>query len=342
MVSPIVIPPEVETSAVVKRMLEHKKLLIAQDAETMIVMANQWFKLELALEGEMLLLSQQITAMSEAGEVIHLNRIRKLERYQSLLRQLEVEMARYIDWAVNDISARQLLLGKMGIEHATGAIRVAWTEAGRGSVEFFNRIPISAVENMVGNTAKGPLADLLAESYPLAAEQMTQALIEGVAFGLPPGETARRMAEGMSQGLSRIVTTARTETLRVYREASRQQYVESGAVRGYQRLASRQPVTCMACIALDGEVYPTSELMNVHPNDRCSMIPLVRGALPLERETAREWFEKQDDAMQIEMMGPGKHDLYKQGKIDLRDLATKTHHDTWGPSLKITNLKDLL
>jgi SPP1 gp7 family putative phage head morphogenesis protein len=265
----------------------------------------------------------------------------KLERYQALLGQLDVEVAKYVDWGVLEIIDRERLLGQLGIQHAVESVQLALVEAGKGMGEFFNRVPISAVEKMVGMTAGGPLEGLLSEAYPLAAEQMTQALIEGVALGLPPGEVAKRMADGMAAGLNRCTVIARTEILRVYRETSRQQYEESGAVERFERLATRQPNTCMACIALDGEIYLTKELMNVHPLDRCTMLPLVRGVPRPERELASEWFERQDSDLQKEMMGPGRHKLYKEGKIDLPDLVTKTEHPVWGPSVGVTPLKNL-
>lgn len=343
MVEPLLpVPPAPETSALVARLLEHKQLLLAYDAETMLVMAERWVELELMLEAQINLLAMEITEMAATGEVVHLNKLMKLERYQALLGQLDIEVAKYVDWGVLEIIGRERLLGQLGIQHAVEGIQLALVEAGKGVGEFFNRVPMSAVEKMVGMTAGGPLEGLLSEAYPLAAEQMSQALIEGVALGLPPGEVAKRMADGVATGLNRCTVIARTEVLRVYREASREQYEESGAVTGYERLATRQPNTCMACIALDGEVYPTKELMSVHPQDRCTMIPLVRGVPRVKRELAGEWFEKQDPGLQREMMGPGRHELYKEGKVGLPDLVTKTDHPVWGPSVGVTPLKNLV
>lgn len=341
MIAPIEPGPITGPSAIVQRMLEHKRLLIAQDAETVFIMASKWRELEIALEAETMLLATEIMELQRAGEVVHVNKLMKLERYQVLLGQLDIEMDKYSAWAETEIIVRERILGEMGLEHAVNAIQISITDATAEIGGVFNRVPLSAVENMIGTTSAGPLSELIMEAYPTAADRVTRALIDGVAMGRPPGAVAKAMADGMAEGLTRATTIARTEMLRVYREASRTQYVESGVVTGYERLASSQPNTCMACIALDGKVYPTGDLMEVHPNDRCTMIPLVKGAPPPERELAGDWFDRQTEEVQIEMMGPGTHELYKSGKIELKDLAVESEHPVWGPSLRVANTRDL-
>jgi len=323
------------------RLREHKQLLITQDAEIMFHMAERWLQLEGTLEAQISLLSREMIDLQAAGEEIGINRLLKMDRYQTLLGQLDTEMIKYNEWATDEIINRQRLLGKLGIEHSAEAIQLSLAEAGLGVGEFFNRLPVSAIENMIGMTSGGPLGTLLKEDFPAAAEHMTRALIDGVALGLPPGKTARNMMDGMAEGLNRATTIARTEQLRVYREASRQQYETSGAVQEYERLCAKQPNTCMACIALDGKIYPTSELMDAHPNDRCTMIPLVAGVPRIERELAGDWFARQDPDMQREMLGPGRFDLYKRGEIGLQDLAVSSVHPTWGPSVGVASLKSL-
>lgn len=342
MVAPTPIPPEPEVSAVMARLVEHKQLLHAQDAETMIVMGKRWVELERTLEAQISLLAREMSERMAAGEDIGIGTVLQLERYQLLLSQLDDEMVKYNLWVLGEVRGRKELLATMGAEHSANAIQTALMETGLGMGEFFNRLPATAIENIVAVASPGgPLQDLFEEAFPLSIDHMTRALIEGVGLGLPPGQTALRMFEGMSVGFSRIVMIARTEQLRSYREASRQQYALSGSVTSYERFCAKQVNTCMACIALDGEIYPTSDLMNVHPNDRCTMIPHVRGAKRIERELGRDWFARQDSEIQKEMLGPGRFKLYEQGEIGLDDLVIKKDHPVWGPSLGVTNLGDL-
>jgi hypothetical protein len=155
---------------------------------------------------------------------------------------------------------------------------------------------------------------------------------------------ARRMvADGLSQGLNHILLVARDQKIRAYREASRQQYERSGVVQKYRRIAAKNTRTCMACIALDGTVWKTSELMPLHPQDRCAMIPIVDGFKPVESdENAREWFRDQPEDVQREMMGPGKFEAWQDRKFRLNQLATVRENRTWGPGAQVTTLGDLL
>lgn len=335
------IPPDPEQSALLLHLREHERLVLAQDADTMIVMAERWAQLEGTLEAQISLISREITEKWEAGEEVGINRLLQFERYQVLLEQTEREMDRYTQWASEEIATRQGFLGRLGIQHASESVQTGLAEAGFGAGEFFNRLPAESIEVMVGMTGSGePLGDLLQEAYPESVDHMTQALLDGVVLGLPPGETARNMMDGLAMGLSHLTTIARTEQLRVYREASRQQYAASRAVHEYERVCAKQPKTCIACIGLDGKVYPTNEMMHVHPNDRCFMIPHVSGAEMDERELAKDWFAKQDPELQKQMLGPGKFELYERG-MPLQDMVRTSVHPIWGPTVGIASLRDL-
>ena len=274
------------------------------------------------------------------GVDVDIATIYRHRRYQKLLAQTQAELTNYNIWAANYIAENQKKMAVLGIEHATDALNLILLEG--GSMAFFDRIPVSALQLMVGNAGKGgPVYALLESVYPEAVERMTRALIQNIALGIGPGATARQMMNGIAGSLDHALTVARTEQLRVYREASRQQYEASGAVKGYKRFASKSGNTCALCLALDGEISPTSELMSVHPNDRCVMIPLVRGASEPMWESGEDWLKKQDLATQQKILGKGAQELWDKGDIELMDLVKKTEHEIWGPSLKQVPLRDL-
>ena len=283
----------------------------------------------------------ELQEMQVAGLAFSIQDIYRLNRYQRLLAQMQVEMQSYNLWVAEYIIENQRRLAVLGINNAAEAIQLSLLEA--GSMAFFDKLPVEAVELMIGNAGKGgPVYALLQEAYPLAVDQMTDALIENIALGLGPMVTAKQMMNGIAGGLNHALTVARTEQMRVYRETSRQQYAASGAVRGYKRFASKSSKTCALCLTLDGEVYPTEELMSVHPNDRCTMIPLVRGASDPQWEHGVDWLAKQDPALQQHVLGPGAQELWANGDIGLMDLVNKYEHDIWGPSLGRVPLRDLV
>ncbi len=279
--------------------------------------------------------------IKEAGLAINIQDVYRMRRYQALLVQMQGEMSAYNLWAAEYIAVNQKTYGVLGINNAAEAIQLSLLEI--GSAAFFDKLPVSAIELMVGVAGDGgPIYTLLQEAYPTAVDQMTNILIQNVALGIGPVETAKAMMVGIEGSLTHALTVARTEQLRVYREASRQQYDLSGAVKGYKRFASKSGNTCAMCFALDGEIYPTKELMNVHPNDRCTMIPLVRGVPEPMWESGEDWLRRQDPELQKHVLGPGAFEMLNNGEIELIDLVNKTEHPIWGPSLQRTPLKDLV
>jgi SPP1 gp7 family putative phage head morphogenesis protein len=149
------------------------------------------------------------------------------------------------------------------------------------------------------------------------------------------------MAEGMTGTLNRMLTIARTEQLRTYRESSIASYKESGIVTGYRRLCAHDRRTCAACIMSEGQFYDLDEEMPEHPNGRCAMIPVVKGVPPVQWLKGEEWFEQQDAATQQDILGKGHYDGWKAGQFALQDVVKVTPNSTWGPSLGVTPLRDL-
>jgi len=178
---------------------------------------------------------------------------------------------------------------------------------------------------------------------------MTQALMDGTALGWNPRKTARAAlgapglsSGGMARGLGRIMTIARTEQLRVYREASRMQYQASGVVDGYKRISAKDDRVCMACLIADGTFYPLSEPLADHPNGRCALIPCVKGVGRPEWQTGQAWFLEQSEDQQRQTMGAAKYAAWRAGKFDLTSLVQATDDPVWGPSIGVTPLRGLV
>ena len=337
----MVLPAAPEESIVVQRMRMHKLDLIARDGDTLLHMGNRWLRLENTIEANIQILSLDMLAAAEKGETITRSALFRRERYQKLVAQIRDELTDYNVWADEFITQNQRNLGKLGIEHAADALQGSLMEGGQMGM-FFDKLPVSAIENMVGIAGDGgPLQALLQQAYPTAVDRMTDVLIKNTALGINPRQTAREMIEGTGEALNHSLTVARTEQLRVYREAGRQQYETTGLVNDYKRLSAKDARTCAVCLALDGEIYPTGELMHVHACDRCTMVPNVIGMPRIEWETGGQWLRKQDSDIQTEILGPGAYELLNTGKIELKDLAQKVEHPVWGPSLQRTPLSEL-
>lgn len=325
-------------SLVVQLMRRFKADLLAREADQMWVMAQRWLEIEQAVGAQVDLLARELAAEREAGRSASQGKLYRMERYQTLLAQLRREVGLYTNYAVREITDRQRQYATFGIDHTVQSIRASYTGIG----PYFEMLPVGAVENMAGQLGNGaPLSELLSRSWPDSADALTKALLKGTALGWNPTRTAAEMRRGMATGLNRALTIARTEQMRVYREAGRAQYEASGVVDGFYRIAAHDSRTCIACLVTEGEFYPVRESLRDHVNGRCSTVPKVRGMPAPQWEHGKAWFTRQPAAMQAQIMGRNYYDAWKSGQYRLDDLPTVKHNETWGDSVQVTPLNEL-
>lgn len=326
---------------VIRVINEFRAALLARDARQMIEMAKRWQQVEHALAGAIDALAQDIAARRAAGETVTTISIAELARYRSLLAQTRVEIEKYIEYATTLITAQQREAGRVGIEQALQSLRALYDDIS-AVVPSFDVLPIETIESMAGLAGDGsPLRTLLENAWPDAVDGMTRELTTAIARGRNPRQTAAAMTNGLADGLNRALVIARTEQLRVYREATRQQYKSSGVVVGYRRVAAKQLRTCMACLMLDGKIYSLDTPFEDHPNGRCTAVPIIVGMDPVRFTTGRDYFLGLNAAQQQKMMGKQVYDAWKAGGVQLEKLA-KIHTDpVWGNSPRVATLSDL-
>lgn len=307
--------------------------------EAVRLLANRWVSVNNALRDDIERTAAELSAIHRAGREPTRHLLMRNQRFQTLLAQTQREIKKASPQMAAIIEASQARLVRDGIIHAEGAIRAV-----AGVNLAFNRLPVAAVENMVGLTADGsPLRELLERSYGEGADGILNEMTKGVALGLGPGAIARRVIRrGLSRSLDRMLLINRTETLRVYREASRQAYEASKIVRGYRRICSKSLRTCAGCLAADGAYYELNESFAAHPRCRCSLVPVVIGAPVPTWQTGLDWLEKQPEKTQRSILGRGRYEAYRTGKFNLSQLASVRQDATWGDSVYATPLKDLL
>jgi SPP1 gp7 family putative phage head morphogenesis protein len=328
-------------SQVIEVMTGFKAQLLARELSQMRQMAEAWIGVQDALEAQISALAQEFARFSGQGQAPNRRQLLDMDRYQRLLTQLHRELMHYTDYAENLITGQQLELGKLGIQHAMVAIDASITEQ---IGPMITRLPISAVENMVGLAGDGsPIRQLLVDSWPDAVDGLTNALIRSTALGINPRETALRMRDATGGSLDRMLTVARSEQLRVYKEASRLSYINSGVVSAYKRLATRDSRSCAGCLAADGREYGLNQSFASHPNCRCSLIPVVIGQeSPKPAETTEAWFSRQSPETQSDILGVGKYDLWSSGKVSFSDFAVTRHDNTWGDAIVPATLQELV
>lgn len=321
---------------VIQVMRGFKADLLRSESATMREMATRWIAVERRLSGQIDALALQMTEIAREGGTVSQELLFNEVRYQRLLAQLTKELDRYSDYAERQISGWQRQLARQGILHGEQAILVQGVRAG------FNRLPVEAVEHMIGLAGnRSPLRALLVASWPDAAQGLTQALVNGVALGYNPRKTAREMARGSTRSLNRMMTISRTEGLRVYRQANLESYRASGVVTGYRRLAARDSRTCLACLVRDGELIDINDAMDEHPSGRCTSVPIVDGVPSPKWLVGKDWFLEQPQKTQVEVMGQGRFDLWQTGRFDLEEMIRVIPNPVWGNSLGPIPLREL-
>lgn len=284
--------------------------------------------------------------------------VQRLQRFQSLRRQILLEMERYATAANGTISEAQ----RRAMELAQASTRTIANRAlprglnlnilAQAGIEW-NALPAGAFESFVGIAGDGaPLGNLLAELGPTTQTGVTNTLKEGIAVGRGPRETARLIRNQYGMPLTRSLRISRTETLRAHRESTRANYANNRRiVTGYTRRARQDATTCMACIALDGKHYRLDQPLDEHVNGRCALVPVTVTYRDLgldvdqpveEFEDGRAWFRRQPAGLQRAQMGPGKFDAWKEGKFDLEDMAQVNRDPVWGDQATVKTLKALV
>ena len=173
---------------------------------------------------------------------------------------------------------------------------------GLAEVRDVFRPPTEALEKLVGYLGDGsPLRRLFDKMPALTGAKAEQALIEGVATGKNPRETARVMRSGVNQALdltrSRALTISRTETMRVHRDASLENYkANAEAVRGWVWLCACDLRSCPSCWAMHGTFHDFREVFGSHPN--CFVAGTVIDAPPVNGSSSR-WYE--GEVVEVEM-----------------------------------------
>lgn len=297
-------------------------------------MAQRWLQVERALQAQVDALALEL----QGGGRVTLGQLGRSRRYRALMGQVDDELGKYARFAEERIVSRQQALLTTAIEHSRAAVSAVATEA-ELAVQF-NRLPVAAVQNMVGLTGAGtPVGDVLADAATVGPDGLRQALVDGIALGRNPVETARRaLRQGLAQSFTRMATIARTETLRVYRETTLESYRQSRVVVGYRRLAAKDERTCLGCLMADGQFYALDEPFDEHPAGRCAALPVLSTGTPIDFETGQAWFKRQDAEVQRRMLGPSRYELWRRGEVGLGDLVTRRWDDTWGGALVPTTV----
>ena len=327
---------------VIQAIDEQRARLMAHEAATMREMAQRWMGVEDALRADMLDLAMYLDEIRLKGETITQARLLQMERYKTLVAEARAQHEQYSRWVADAVADDQRQAVGQGITDAQQLIEAAGMDANIANMAF-DHINTGAVEFMAGFAGDGtPLYDLLRASYPKSVVKLTDALVQGLARGVGPRATAALMQQHMAGNLDRALLIARTEQLRALRAGSLDQMKQSNVVNGYIRRAQRNSQTCAACLALDGTYQKSAEVFKSHPNCRCYAQPVLRYGKTPTFPSGPEWFDKQTPAVQLQILGKGKYQLYKDGNLTWSEVAQIKHDPVWGPTIRQGTIGEII
>lgn len=322
---------------------EFRARLLRGEGEAVRALTREYAEAWGRLRGELEAVLAEIEAARKAGlaEKAIRGLIIERERLPRLLASIEREMAQFGDVAAEVISERQ----RQALRYAQEYVQTALGGTLRGRLGL---VYADAVEEMVGFASDGsPLRELLDALGPEVSEAVRRELVQGIILGRNPRDTATAIRRAAGMGLTRALRMARTETMRAYREATRQHFLANpDVVTGWIWWSARDTRTCIACIAMHGTEHGLDEILDDHVNGRCAMVAIVRGErgrLTPEVQTGEAWFEGLDAERQREHMpSEAAYRAYKYGEVTLGDFVGRKEDARWGSMRYARSLSEMV
>lgn len=325
--------PPVSILDVVERF---RRQMLAGDTKTGLKMAHQWRSLRDTFEAEADALARKMARAVAAGEEIRPSWLHTQGHLDALIRQIDVEVARYAQ------SVRPAIAGNV---ESAAALAGNAHDAVLRAQGIGTTLNAAAVEHAaVTTTHASTVGQVLASMGPQVSEMLRNELMRGVALGESPLQVAARMRRVADVPLARARTVARTEAMRAYRGATAARLNASGVIHQWIWIAGLDSRTCGACYALHGTIHPDSEVMESHPNCRCVMAPLIDGAGPhtVVDYTGEEAIQRMSTPDLVRQFGPGKAHALVNGEIEPRDLIGTRFSPAWGTTRSEASLRNAM
>lgn len=339
--------------------VQFRKQLASQESAAIERMARVYSRLIRSLQNDIQILANEIAEMDE----LSLPKVKKLARMQQILTEVQ-DIGQTFGATIQ--SETQVVISQsidQGIQDAIRMIDASLPPLPDPvRVEIIGslaRVPVDAVETIVGlgiddGALKNRLLKTLGDEL---ADQVGDHILDGIVRGMNPQTIARSVIKNfgdrMGQPLAWATNTVRTAQIKSYQIANHSQFLENNRLTPeWIWFAHRDDTTCLSCIANHGKSFPVTEILNDHHQGRCVPVPKpisysVLGVnLPdpdYNIETGPEWFQKQPRKTQLKMMGPGKYELWKMGKIQSFDEFIDTYDDDiYGTLIREKSLKQLV
>ncbi|MCG9895427.1 MAG: minor capsid protein, partial [Fimbriimonadaceae bacterium] len=279
-------------------------------------------------------LGGRIETAQRAGLVVQPWWVYEQARAAELIREVEARLRDLGSRAAALVEAergREIALGLEDARRLMGASGAVPTVIGG-----FTLPPIGAVEQSVASFAPGSsLVQLFDRIGPEVASLAQGVLAREIAAGRGGREIGRSLAAEI-EGLTRRRATliARTEVNRAYRAAHREAVVANQDLfLGVRWVAAMNSRTCVACMSMNGRLFPVDYVMASHPACRCRVVPVTPDSLP-PLTSAEQYLEGLTDAEIDRRLGRIGGPLYRAGHLSIQDFARVRSSREWGDAVQ--------
>lgn len=333
-----------------------RKALLTREDDALADLSEVFLRSYANISAQLTELQKTVAARKKQKLPITEGWLAKEQRFIDLITQVTTELSAFAIYADTHISEGQRIAISDAQANASELIKLAQGPIPGGTPipATFTRFNPIATFDLIGKLSEGsPLRDLLKTVAPQGVTNARQVLVESLVKGDNPNVTARALREELNVSLTRAATIARTEILGAYRQASIDTYrANNDVVKGWVWEADFSSRTCAMCLAMSGTFHELDEPFASHPNCRCTPVPVTKTWEELGFQgiadtrpvltTGVEWFDKQTDNVKLAILGKEKLELYKAGKLDLKDLIGEREDSKWGLTRYEKSLKQVL
>lgn len=282
-----------------------------------------------------------------AGGPVPVSWLHQQNRYTLLLHEIDAIESVYLSQADRAMLNARIAEIRAGAMDAMDRARIMGPVMGDVTVNY------QAVESMMHQLSNdSPVTQILRGFGDERAKAIEQSLLRGIASGDSADAIVRDIMRNVSGVAApwRVRTIVRTEGMRAYRESQIEQYEQVPENGGFVWVAAWGPRTCLACLALDQEVFATREdIPQGHVNCRCNIVPEPANMYPSvrkylqQRGNGEDWLRRQSPAAARQHFpSEPAYQAWARGDVSLKDFVGVTHSDVWGTSVTQLSGKQVL
>ena len=283
--------------------------------------------------------------IEKRGGTMSRGQVVRLAQYKNLMDGVEKELTGYGVVVKTELSqASQAAIAQSTADARRMIEQAIITNGGQIQYNALRSLDPRVIEQLLGFLSpEGELYKRIDAMPAWTASQVSDAIIDGVAVGKNPRTIANMITTAFGGSLTDAMRMVRTSQLWAYREATRATYAaNSDIVSGWVWHSALDGRTCPSCIAMHGTEHSHDEPLNDHHNGRCAMVPITVLNPTPNIEKGSDWFNKQPESVQRDILGKGRFEAWKGGKFQLSDVVGQHKDGVYGDMRVPRPLKDIL